>query len=201
MRPVLQETRGRSEPEPVWDPAMQDTEVPQISLLQMQFSYTTLGGCHTLQALLGAVSKPVWGAGETGGPVTLESVAWTSPQSLGIIRAWSDGFTVKTLLPLCLHKCWRQFYSARGPGGISIPESVTPSTRGKSLCRRETFLVSLQSKPCVCSTDLQHEDLVLFQYSYVMPKGTFADRKQLMETQKQNKRRNSGVCAPVKRCA
>lgn len=77
--PVLQETQGRSEPGPMWDPAMQGTEVHQISLFQMQFSYITLGGCPTLQALLDTVSKPVWGAGETGGPVTLESVAWTSP--------------------------------------------------------------------------------------------------------------------------
>lgn len=71
-------TRGRSEPRPVWDPAMQNTEVPQISLLQMLFSFVTLDGCPNLQVLLGAVSKPVWGAGETGGPETLGSVTWTS---------------------------------------------------------------------------------------------------------------------------
>lgn len=72
------ETQRRSEPGLVWDPATQDTKVLQISFLQKLFNYITLGGCPTLQTLLGAVNQPVWAAGETGGPVTLKSVAWTS---------------------------------------------------------------------------------------------------------------------------
>lgn len=120
------------------------------------------------------------------------------PANYQDLKRW---FTIKTLLPLHPHKCWRCLHSARAPRGISIPKSVKPSAGGNCLCRQEMFLVSLQSKPCICSTDLQQEDLVLFQCGYVTPKGTFADRKQLMETQKENKRRNSGACAPVKSCA